>query len=182
MLDMQVAQTIVNRTMSVLHVNVNIMDVSGRVIAAGNRARIGAYHSAAAEVIATGRKKAVSAAEAARLDGVRPGVTLPIIYKDAILGALGMTGEPEQVEKYGELVVLTALLIIEQEEMKERGYQERRARESLLVDLLTGKYPYDGLYLLQQRLQRYQVVVGYVEHAGEPIVPAADDVEQADGG
>lgn len=139
MLDVQVAQTIVNRTMSVLHVNVNIMDISGRVIAAGNRERIGGYHSAAAEVIATGRKKTVSAAEAAQLDGVKPGITLPIIYKDTILGALGMTGEPEQVEKYGELVVLTALLIIEQEEMKEQVYQEQRARESLLVDLFTGR-------------------------------------------
>ena len=139
MLDAQVAQTIVNRTMSVLHVNVNIMDVSGRVIAAGSRERIGSYHSAAAEVIATGKKKTVSAAEAARLDGVKPGITLPIIYKDAILGALGMTGEPEQVEKYGELVVLTALLIIEQEEMKEQVYQEQRARESLLMDLFTGR-------------------------------------------
>ena len=139
MLNAQVAQTIVNRTMSVLNVNVNIMDVTGRVIAAGNRERIGSYHSAAAEVIATGKKKTVSASEAAMMDGVQPGITLPIIYKDIILGALGMTGEPELVEKYGELVVLTALLIIEQEEMKDRFYQEQRARESLLVDLFTGR-------------------------------------------
>lgn len=139
MLDAAVAQTIVNRTMSVLHVNVNIMDVNGLVIAAGHRERIGTFHSAAAEVIATGRKKTVSAAEAARMDGVMPGITLPIIYKGAIQGALGMTGEPAQVEKYGELVVLTALLIIEQEEMKEQVYQERQARESVLIDLFTGR-------------------------------------------
>lgn len=139
MLNAKVAQTIVNRTMSVLNVNVNIMDVNGRVIAAGDRERIGAYHIAAAEVISTGVKKTVSAAEAASLDGVMPGITLPIIYKGTILGALGMTGEPALVEKYGELVVLTALLIIEQEEMKDHVYQEQRARESLLVDLFTGR-------------------------------------------
>ena len=102
MLNAKVAQTIVNRTMSVLNVNVNIMDVTGRVIAAGDRERIGAYHSAAAEVISTGVKKTVSAAEAASMDGVMPGITLPIIYKGTILGALGMTGEPALVEKYGE--------------------------------------------------------------------------------
>lgn len=165
MLDAAVAQTIVNRTMSVLHVNVNIMDVSGRVIAAGHRERIGTFHSAAAEVIATGKKKTVSATEAACMDGVKPGITLPIIYNGAIQGALGMTGEPAQVEKYGELVVLTALLIIEQEEMKERVYQERQARESILIDLFTGRCLEDeALFrrratLLEGRLEQPHLVM-----------------------
>lgn len=165
MLDAAVAQDIVNKTMSVLHVNVNIMDVHGRVIAAGHRERVGAYHSAAAEVIATGRKKTVSAEEAAGMDGVKPGITLPIIYKDATLGALGMTGEPAQVEKYGELVVLTALLIIEQQEMKERVYQEQRARESVFIDLFTGRCLEDEALFLQRsdllgyRLDRTQLVM-----------------------
>lgn len=138
MLNTALAQSIVDRTMAVLHINVNIMDVNGVVIAAGNEQRIGTFHSTAAQVIASGRKRTVTAAQAARLEGVKPGVTLPIVYKDEIIGALGMTGEPEQVEKYGELVVLSALLMIEQEETKERVFQEQRARESFLFDLLSG--------------------------------------------
>lgn len=150
MLNESLAQSIVDRTMSVLHVNVNIMDVNGRVIAAGNRERVGAFHSAAAAVIATGRKRTVTAAEAFGMDGVKPGITLPILYKDTIIGALGMTGDPALVEKYGELVILTAQLMIEQEEMKEQVYQEQRARESVLIDLFTGRC-LENEALFQQR-------------------------------
>ena len=139
MLNTSVAQSIVDQTMSVLNVNVNIMDVHGTVIAAGDPSRIATFHCAAADVIATGRKKSVTAEEAAQLDSVEQGVTQPIVYKGAIIGALGMTGEPSYVEKYVELAVLTAQLIIEQEEMKQRGFQEQRVRESVLLDLFTGR-------------------------------------------
>lgn len=91
MLNSAIAQSIVDITMSVLHVNVNIMDVNGTVIAAGDKSRIGTFHCAAAEVIATGQKKAVSAQEAATMDNVEPGATYPIVYKGEVIGALGMT-------------------------------------------------------------------------------------------
>lgn len=139
MLNPSVAQSIVDRTMSILNVNVNIMDVNGTVIASGDQGRIGTFHCAAAEVIAAGRKKSVTAEQAARMDSVEQGVTQPIVYKGSIIGALGMTGEPSYVEKYVELAVLSAQLIIEQEELKQRGYQEQRVRESVLLDLFSGR-------------------------------------------
>ena len=125
MLNSAIAQSIVDITMSVLHVNVNIMDVNGTVIAAGDKSRIGTFHCAAAEVIATGQKKAVSAQEAATMDNVEPGATYPIVYKGEVIGALGMTGAPEYVDKFVELGALYALLFIEQEDMKQRVFQEQ---------------------------------------------------------
>ena len=106
LIHISIAQSIVDITMSVLHVNVNIMDVNGTVIAAGDKSRIGTFHCAAAEVIATGQKKAVSAQEAATMDNVEPGATYPIVYKGEVIGALGMTGAPEYVDKFVELGAL----------------------------------------------------------------------------
>lgn len=165
MLNPSVAQSIVDRTMSILNVNVNIMDVNGTVIASGDKARIGTFHCAAADVIATGRKKSVTAEQAARMDSVEHGVTQPIVYKGTIIGALGMTGEPSYVEKYVELAVLSAQLIIEQEEMKQRGYQEQRVRESVLLDLFSGRCLEDPesfhqrLSFLNYRWDRPQVLL-----------------------
>lgn len=139
MLDTQLAQTIVDRTMSVLHINVNVMDENGIVIAAGDKGRIGNFHSAAARVVHSGIKKVVSAKEALALEGVEPGITLPIQYKNQIIGALGITGAPDIVEKYGELVTLSAVLMIEQAEMKERAFLEQRTRDNILLDLFTGR-------------------------------------------
>lgn len=150
MLNSAIAQSIVDITMSVLHVNVNIMDVNGTVIAAGDKSRIGTFHCAAAEVIATGQKKAVSAQEAATMDNVEPGVTYPIVYKGEVIGALGMTGAPEYVDKFVELGALYALLFIEQEDMKQRVFQEQRVRESILLDLFTGRCLTDADFFLQR--------------------------------
>lgn len=150
MLNSAIAQSIVDITMSVLHVNVNIMDVNGTVIAAGDKSRIGTFHCAAAEVIATGQKKAVSAQEAATMDNVEPGATYPIVYKGEVIGALGMTGAPEYVDKFVELGALYALLFIEQEDMKQRVFQEQRVRESILLDLFTGRCLKDADFFLQR--------------------------------
>lgn len=150
MLNSAIAQSIVDITMSVLHVNVNIMDVNGTVIAAGDKSRIGTFHCAAAEVIATGQKKAVSAQEAATMDNVEPGATYPIVYKGEVIGALGMAGAPEYVDKFVELGALYALLFIEQEDMKQRVFQEQRVRESILLDLFTGRCLTDADFFLQR--------------------------------
>lgn len=150
MLNSAIAQSIVDITMSVLHVNVNIMDVNGTVIAAGDKSRIGTFHCAAAEVIATGQKKTVSAQEAATMDNVEPGATYPIVYKGEVIGALGMTGAPEYVDKFVELGALYALLFIEQEDMKQRVFQEQRVRESILLDLFTGRCLKDADFFLQR--------------------------------
>lgn len=150
MLNSAIAQSIVDITMSVLHVNVNIMDVNGTVIAAGDKSRIGTFHCAAAEVIATGQKKAVSAQEAATMDNVEPDATYPIVYKGEVIGALGMTGAPEYVDKFVELGALYALLFIEQEDMKQRVFQEQRVRESILLDLFTGRCLTDADFFLQR--------------------------------
>lgn len=158
MLSTDVAQTIVDRTMAVLNVNVNIMDVNGIVIAAGSKERIGSYHSAALQVIQTGKKKTMTVEEAALLSGVKPGITLPIRYKDSIIGALGMTGDPDVVEKYGELVSLTALLIIEQAELKERMFLEQRVYETVLLDLFTGRACDNGeLFLQRAKMMRFSL-------------------------
>ena len=141
MLNSKIAQRIVEATMSALgmKVNINIMDVDGIVIAAGNRDRIGSFHSAAERVIKTGEKRSVSQQEADKMDNVKPGITLPIIYKDTIIGAIGMTGDPTLVEPYGELVALTAALIVEQEEHQNKLFIEQRTRDNVMMDLITNR-------------------------------------------
>src|SRR5699024_1995778 len=70
--------------------------------------------------------------------------------KGEVIGALGMTGAPEYVDKFVELGALYALLFIEQEDMKQRVFQEQRVRESILLDLFTGLCLTDADFFLQR--------------------------------
>lgn len=179
MLDSKLAQRIVDRTMTALNINVNIMDVNGMVIAAGHKDRIGQFHPAAANVIKTGKKQTVTENEARRMEGVKPGITLPIKYKNDVIGAIGMTGDPSIVEPYGELVSLTAVLIIEQEEVQERAFQRQRAKNNLLIDLFLGRaLDEEGVFL--QRAKMLEIDLNKCYTIMTACVVTDDIAEKAD--
>ncbi|MDN5332687.1 MAG: carbohydrate diacid regulator [Tepidanaerobacteraceae bacterium] len=77
----QYAQTIVDRTMKILGYNINIMDSRGIIVGSGDKKRLNTFHQGAAEVIRTGRPIEITSDMARNLEGVKPGVNLPI-YKN----------------------------------------------------------------------------------------------------
>ena len=150
MLNAKTAQIIVDKTMSIIGVNVNIMDENAVIIASGRPERIGHYHGGAHHVLKTGRMCRSTSRDLERVEGVQPGITLPIFFRGKIVGTVGMTGEPDEVIKYGELVRHTTELMLEQSHLKEEIYLTDRARETFLYDLLTGHYGEDEAYVISR--------------------------------
>ncbi|MBA7514082.1 Carbohydrate diacid regulator [subsurface metagenome] len=52
----QLAQDIVDKTMSILGKNINIMDEKGVIIGSGDKSRLNQFHEGAAQVIKEGKK------------------------------------------------------------------------------------------------------------------------------
>ena len=150
MLNDKTAQVIVDKTMSIIGVNVNIMDENAIIIVSGQPERIGIYHGGAHHVLKTGRMCRVSSQDLKRIEGVQPGITLPIFLHGKIVGTVGLTGEPNEVIKYGELVRYTVELMLEQSHLKEGIHLTNRARENFLHDLLTGHYGEDETYVISR--------------------------------
>lgn len=49
-----------------------------------------------------------------RLQGVKAGMNLPLLFHDEVIGVIGITGEPENISRYGEILrKMTELLIHE---------------------------------------------------------------------
>ncbi|NLL37169.1 MAG: hypothetical protein GX256_06570, partial [Fretibacterium sp.] len=126
---------------STIHINVNIMDEQAIIIASGNKERLGQFHVGAQKVIATGRGNEISPAQAKTLDNVKPGISLPIILKDRVIGVVGMTGDPGEVRVFGELVKHATELMLEQSCISEELFLEERARKSFLLNLLLKEDP-----------------------------------------
>ncbi len=110
-LDTKMAQDIVARTMRIIDTNINVMDARGRIIGSGDRERIGELHEGALLVL-RGRVVDIDDAVARHLHGVRRGLTCRCA--EEIVGVIGLTGEPESLRKYGELVCMTAEMMLEQ--------------------------------------------------------------------
>lgn len=132
----QLAQKIVERSMKVLPFNVNVMDARGIIIASGNPQRIGDLHSGAQMVLARQEAVEIDTAAASSLPGAKAGINLPLYGRGEICGVIGITGNPEETRQYGELLRITAEMMIEQALLTGELQRERRYREEFVFQLL----------------------------------------------
>jgi carbohydrate diacid regulator len=80
MINPEVAQEIANKTTEIIGFNVLITDDAGFVIGSGDQGRVGTFHEASVEVVKRGVMAWHDAA--ARLEGVKPGVTVPVVLEN----------------------------------------------------------------------------------------------------
>lgn len=122
------AQEIANKVMKVIPYNVNIMDEIGLIIGSGDQKRIGTYHQGA--VAAIEQEAIVSIYDTK--GGAKPGVNIPIHFRNQIIGVIGISGDPTIVNPFAELVRITAELLINQEFL----FKERRIKEQIKEEFL----------------------------------------------
>ncbi|ACO80459.1 carbohydrate diacid transcriptional regulator [Azotobacter vinelandii CA] len=138
-LDRELAQDIVTRAMAILPYNVNVMDSQGLILASGEPSRIDTRHEGAQLVLSNARVVAIDSQAAACLKGVQPGINLPLFFDRRLIGVLGITGEPEQVRLYGELLRMTAeMLVAQRHQQAERQWRRQRSDDLMALLLEEG--------------------------------------------
>jgi carbohydrate diacid regulator len=130
------AHDIVARTMRIIPFNVNVMDANGVILASGEPGRVGEQHDGALLALARKETVEIDAASARHMHGARPGVNLPLTVNGQICGAVGLSGEPDEVRRYGQLVQLTAEMILEQANLAGELQRDSRYREAFVLNLI----------------------------------------------
>ncbi|MCA9766615.1 MAG: helix-turn-helix domain-containing protein [Carnobacterium sp.] len=160
----QVAQNIVNRTMEILTYNINVMDKEGKIIGSGDPRRLLMKHGAAVEVINQKNTVEIKGKYNYADDGVKEGINLPIIINDEIIGVVGITGEIDKIRGYGELVKMTAEMIVEQSLLENELRIDERIKREVIAQLISKKNNYDTLFykkikIMQLNLNEFRVAV-----------------------
>jgi len=135
-LSTRLAQDIVARTMRIIPFNVNVMDANGVILASGDAARVGELHDGALLALAKRATVEVDAGSARLMHGAKPGINLPLVVGGRLCGAVGLSGEPEAVRQFGELVRLTAEMILEQASLAGELQRDSRYREAFVLNLI----------------------------------------------
>ncbi|MGV8983016.1 CdaR family transcriptional regulator [Clostridium sp.] len=134
----QQAQNIVDRMMNVIPYNVNIMNNKGIIIGSGDKNRLYKLHEGALEAIS---QKVMIEISQGGVD-TKPGVNTPILFKDRVIGVIGITGKPEDVRPFVELVRITAELLVTQEhDLFQRRINEQ-LKDEFLYELIYMKNSY----------------------------------------
>ncbi|HET7580719.1 MAG TPA: sugar diacid recognition domain-containing protein [Bacillales bacterium] len=141
MLTREIAENIVRETMKTLGRNINIMDENGMILSSGDPERIGTFHEAAQWVIETENPFVIDQNNQEKWRGTKPGVNLPIRYQDKVIGVVGISGTPEEVEEFGAMVVMMTELMIQQMVLMTQVEWKQRTREFLLEEILSERPP-----------------------------------------
>ncbi|HQZ03226.1 MAG TPA: sugar diacid recognition domain-containing protein [Thauera sp.] len=136
LLDASLAQSIVDRTMQILHTNVNVMDERAIIIASGEGSRIGGRHEGAMMVLAQGRTVEIDDALASRLHDARPGINLPLRAEGSIVGVIGLSGAPDTIRQFAELLRMAAETMLEQARLMQLIARDVRLRAELVLQLI----------------------------------------------
>lgn len=152
MLTRSIAHTIVKETSIRLNRNINIMNDSGIIIASRDVERIDDIHEGALHVLKTGQTLIISSNQSVSWKGSHPGINLPIVFHDKIVGVIGITGNPDEMSDLGELVKMTTELMIKAEYMASQMEWKKRTKEMVIEELLKIHPSFDqirrGLNLL----------------------------------
>lgn len=133
--------------MAAIPYNINIMDEQGIIIASGDRNRIGTIHRGAIEAINKGTMVSITD----HSSSIKPGVNMPILFQDKIIGVIGITGDLDIVEPFASLVKGSAELLVSQAyRFQERRVQEK-IREEFLFQWIYKREGYNHEFISQGR-------------------------------
>lgn len=126
------AQEIVDKMMMDIPYNINIMDHQGIIIGSGRKERVGTVHQGAVKALATGQMVEVLE------DGLyeKKGTNEPIVIGNSRVGVIGISGSPEEVRPFCNIVRTTVSLLIEQRNTLEHLANEANRKKALLEMLL----------------------------------------------
>ncbi|SHN34902.1 CdaR family transcriptional regulator [Gracilibacillus kekensis] len=175
MLRPSLAKNIISKVTSLLDEDIIVVDISGVIIASTNEKRIGDCHEGALIVCRTSVKLTITKADEAKLKGVKAGINLPIFFNEKIIGIIGITGEPDKVSSYGELLRKMTELLVKENYYFEQLEWEARSLEMFVFDWIQQK-EWSSSFLSQSQLLSIdlssdrQVIIGhYLQKEGNFI-------------
>lgn len=104
MLNHNISQKIAESASNTIGYSILITDPDGLVLGASDPSRVGTLHEASLEVVRFAERGSHNEEAAARLIGTRPGMTMPIILNGMVVGTIGISGRPDEVCRYGDLI------------------------------------------------------------------------------
>lgn len=103
----ELAEKIVGMLYKVTKDNVNYMGKHGKIIASIQKHRIGTIHEGAQKIMSGEIDElAISVGEASKLNGVMPGYNGVVLFQNARLGCIGLSGDPEKMRPLQQLAAI----------------------------------------------------------------------------
>lgn len=118
--------------MAIIGSNINVMDAQGIIIGSGEADRIGQIHDGAVWALTRNRSIELDVEQCRLLNGAKPGINMLLSYQKRVIGVIGVTGEPNVIRQFAQLVQMSAEMIIEQADLIEQLQWDRQHKERFI--------------------------------------------------
>ncbi|MEG2288753.1 MAG: sugar diacid recognition domain-containing protein [Clostridium sp.] len=132
-ISLSLAQEIVNAVKEVVDKDINFIDINGMIIGSTDEKRLNTFHEAGYEAIKNLKNVTVECSD--EYKGSRKGINYPIKINRNAAGAIGITGEPDEISKYGFLVTKITEIFIKEQELNYK-YEADKQRINYVVKSL----------------------------------------------
>lgn len=107
-----IAQNIVDEMKKIIKKDLNFIKINGEILASTDKKRIGTFHEGGLKALTSNKIIVVDWDE--QYPGSKKGVNIPVKFYNETIGVIGISGDKEEVEKYGEIIKrMTEILIKE---------------------------------------------------------------------
>jgi carbohydrate diacid regulator len=130
----ELAKKIINEVQRVISENIIVVNQEAIIIASTDQSRVGSFHEGAGIVMISKEKLYITSEMVDRLKGVKAGITLPIFFETEVIGVIGITGIPADVEPIAELIRRMTELIIREAYYIAKKEWETRGLESFCYE------------------------------------------------
>ena len=132
----KLGQEIISRIEEYIEVDINIMDLNGKIVASTDKSRIDSIHSGAIKVIETGNPLILNERNVHDYKGAKQGANLPIMHQSKIEGVVGVSGNPEEIIPMTGLIRASVEIVLAQMHVQEQAYYQERQWNFWLQQLL----------------------------------------------
>ncbi|TDL61157.1 hypothetical protein E2R56_30005 [Rhodococcus qingshengii] len=140
----EVGQSVIEEMQKITEHNINFINDEGIIIASMDSNRIGDVHDGALQVLQTKQKVVVY--EENQFSGAKPGVNFPINLGNQIVGVIGITGVPQEVNRLGEVIQKMTEILIKEAYLEQQTDLEELAKTSFVDEWVHGKWENDKLF------------------------------------
>ncbi|WP_088042704.1 sugar diacid recognition domain-containing protein [Bacillus sp. EAC] len=128
------ALKIINEVRKLIHEDIIIINTDGIIIASTDSARTGTFHEGSLLAINQGKTFIITTEDEKRLKGVKAGINLPIFFQNEMVGVIGITGNPETISPFGEMLRRMTELLIRENYYTDQIDITQRSLETFVFD------------------------------------------------
>lgn len=161
MIELINAQKIVDRLITILGKNINIMNTDGLIIASGNPKRLGSIHLGAKQAILKDQEVVINQTNIEDFPDCKEGINIPIKLYNQIIGVVGITGETDEARLIAKTIKELVELMMNEQLANREALISKEANEAFLRNSIEGRIKvdalakYSNLYLLKIDIEQF---------------------------